>query len=105
MRVRGLLGAAAWLAVGLLGCDPPAQVGAGEPCASLNECKPGLSCIEGVCDSDLTSIAGQVPMYADAAVASGTGGTGGTAGAGGTTGAGAAAGATAGTAGADAGAR
>jgi hypothetical protein len=90
MRVWGVLGAAV-IVGGLSSCDPPAQVGAGEDCNSLNECKAGLSCIEGVCDGDLTSIAGQVPVYADAAVGTGggTGGTGG--GTGGTGGAAAAA--------------
>jgi hypothetical protein len=77
MRVWGVL-AAAGIVSGLASCDAPAQVAAGEDCNSLNECKAGLTCIEGVCDADLTTIAGQVPLYADAAVATG-GGTGGAA--------------------------
>jgi hypothetical protein len=77
MRVWGLLGAAVLLS-GLVGCDPPAQVGAGERCNSLSDCKAGLTCIEGACDEDISSIAGQVPVYADAAAGTG-GGTGGAA--------------------------
>jgi hypothetical protein len=74
MRVWGVLSAAVILAGGLSSCDPPAQVGAGAECNSLSECKAGLTCIEGVCDGDLTSIAGQVPVYADAGAAAATGG-------------------------------
>lgn len=75
MSVRGRLSGVVILAGAVIGCDPPPQVGAGQACNSLSECKPGLTCIEGVCDTDLTSIAGQVPVYADAG--SGTGGDGG----------------------------
>ncbi len=84
MQAWGVLGGLV-VTVALVGCAAPPQVGAGEPCNSLNECKPGLSCIEGACDSDLTSIAGQVPVYpgAEAGQAAGTGGgTGGSAGGG-----------------------
>jgi len=66
MRVWGLIWAATLL-TGLVSCDPPALVGAGQACNSLSDCKEGLSCIEGVCDDDLSSIAGQVPVYADGA--------------------------------------
>lgn len=70
MRVCWGWSGAAILAGALIGCDPPAQVGAGQECNSLSECKPGLTCIEGICDGDLTSIAGQVPVYVDAGSAS-----------------------------------
>jgi hypothetical protein len=92
MRVWDFL---AGLAVGvaLVDCAAPPQVGAGEPCNSLNECKPGLSCIEGTCDGDLTSIAGQVPVYPDAAPVGAGGTVGGSAGAAAGTGGGGATGA------------
>lgn len=62
MRVWPL--AWATLVLGLSSCDPPPLVGEGKPCNSLSDCKAGLSCIEGVCDEDLSSIAGQVPAFA-----------------------------------------
>jgi hypothetical protein len=59
------------LALGLLlsACDAPPLVNRGGNCHSLSDCEPGLTCVEGRCSDDLSSLRGEVPSYemADAA--------------------------------------
>jgi hypothetical protein len=75
MRASGWF-VGAMLVTGIAACDPPAQVGGGQACNSLSECKPGLTCVEGVCEEDISSIAGEVPAYGDAAAGTGGAATG-----------------------------
>lgn len=46
-------------------CAQADQRGKGGSCHSLSDCKPGLACVEGKCSSDLSSIEGDVPEYAE----------------------------------------
>jgi hypothetical protein len=53
------------LALGLLlsACDAPPLVERGGNCHSLSDCQPGLTCVEGRCSDDLSSLRGEVPTY------------------------------------------
>jgi hypothetical protein len=53
------------LALGLLlsACDAPPLVNRGGNCHSLSDCEPGLTCVEGRCSDDLSSLRGEVPSY------------------------------------------
>lgn len=53
------------LALGLLlsACDAPPLLSRGGNCHSLSDCEPGLTCVEGRCSDDLSSLRGEVPSY------------------------------------------
>lgn len=61
------------LGLGLLlaACEAPPLVERGGSCHSLSDCAPGLTCVEGRCSDDLSSLRGDVPTYetADAGMA------------------------------------
>jgi hypothetical protein len=47
----------------LAACEPPPLVGRGRRCHSLSDCEFGLTCVEGRCSDDVSSLRGDVPTY------------------------------------------